>query len=95
MIPKQGSEFDRGDLARAIEERDGLPHAAVHLYLEKVAAILPEILGEHGRIEIAGLGVFTLGQKYRKEEGQFVPTGKKKIRFRPAADLNRAVGIED
>lgn len=94
-IEKRGTEFDLGDLARAIEERKGYAYAAVRLYLEEFAEILPEILAEHGRVEIPGLGVFTLGHRYTKTaDGEFVLTGKKKIRFRPAVDLQRATGIE-
>lgn len=93
-IEKKGQEFDRGDLARAINEKHGTPEATVHYILEQFAGILPDVLREHGRVELPGLGVFTLGPKYRKTESGFEATGKHKVRFRPAEDLNRAVGIE-
>ena len=94
-IEKRGPEFDLGDLARANAERGGLPAATLRLAVEQIAELLPDVLAQHGRVEIPGLGVFTLGHRYTKTaDGQCVLTGKKKIRFRPAVDLQRAVGIE-
>lgn len=91
-IEKRGNEFDLGDLARAINERDGLAAAAVRLYLGKVAEILPEILAQYGRIEVPGIGVISVENRYRKTpDGFAVVENARKIDFRPADDLREKV----
>ena len=42
-----GTEFDLGDLARAIAERTGFPAATLRSAVDKIAEILPEALAEH------------------------------------------------
>lgn len=94
---KQGSEFDRGDLAREIVARFGdqmddaeTQEDAVLTVLKGISAILPDALAEFGRIEWHDLGVFAVQARQRKtgedEEGNplFEPTGTDKISFRPA-----------
>ena len=94
-IKMRGPEFDQGDLARLIQELDGLPTATTLNLLDHIAARLPQILSTHRRIEILGIGVFTLGPKFKKVDGEFLQVpGKDKIRFKAAEDLKRAVGIE-
>lgn len=49
-IEKKGTEFDRGDFARAIEEADGLPKATTLNLLGHMARMFPKIIAEHERI---------------------------------------------
>ncbi len=91
-IQKRGPEFDLGDLARAIAERTGFPAATMRSALDKVAEILPDVLAEHGSVELPGIGVFSLSHRYEKAGDKFTEvTGSMKVRFRPAGDLRREI----
>ena len=91
-IEKKGEEFDRGDFARAIEKADGLPKATTLNLLDHLGRMLPQILAEHGRIELPGIGTFSLLHRYEKVGGKFVEvSGSMKVRFRPADDLRREI----
>ncbi len=91
-IAKRGPEFDRGDFARAIEKVDGLPKAETLNLLDHLGRMLPQILAEHGRIELPGIGTFSLAHRYEKVCGKFVEVlGSMKVRFRPANDLRREI----
>ena len=94
-IEKQGTEFYSGDLCRAIETVDGYNAAETDAVLDAIARLLPKILYQHGRIEIQGIGVFTLVDREAKMLPD--PTGGpsylgdpyKKVKFRAAAGLCR------
>ena len=94
-IEKRGAEFDLGDLARAIEARYGLSYAATRNLFGRFAEILPDILTQHGRLEVPEVGVFTLGPRYeKKDDGFHVVDGSKKIRFEASKALKQAAGVE-
>lgn len=93
----QGTEFDRGDLAREIAARYGddldnaqTQEAAVLVVLAAIPVVLAEALAEFGRVEIHDLGTFSLQNRQRSagndESGNpvFEPTGYDKIAFRSA-----------
>lgn len=91
-IAKKGPEFNLSDLARAVEVRYGLPRAAtINLFLH-VAEILPEVIAQHERVELPGIGVISMENRYRKTpEGFMVVENVRKIDFRPADDLRENV----
>jgi len=91
-IAKRGPEFDLGDLARAIAERTGFRAATLRLAVDKIAAIVPDVLSEHGSVELPGIGVISLSHRYEKAGDKFTEvTGSMKVRFRPAGDLRREI----
>lgn len=91
-IQKRGPEFDLGDLSRAIAERTGFPAATLRSAVEKIAEVLPDVLAEHGSVELPGIGVVSLSHRYEKVGGEFVAVeGSMKVRFRPAKDLRREI----
>lgn len=93
---KRGAEFDTGDYARANAERGGLPAATMYLALDQFAAILPEILAEHKRVELP-FGVIRL--KARKSRaGKNFGTGEPvvippylEVKLRAADAVTRAI----
>lgn len=95
-IEKKGTEFDLGDLARAIAERKGYAYAAVRLYIDELAEILPEALAEHGRVELP-FGTLFLedraqrrGYNFETDEEMTIPP-RQKICFNPATKVRKAV----
>lgn len=95
-IEKKGTEFDTGDLARAIAERHGYNEAVTRLHIDLFAEILPEILAEHGRIELP-FGTFFVedraqrrGYNFATDEEIAIPA-RQKICFNPATKIRKAV----
>ena len=96
-IEKQGAEFDLGDLCRAIEQNGGLYADTAKEVFQSFAAILPDILQQHGRIELHGMGVLEMEDR----KGKIVPDihggpGKqmddyKKIVFRASEPVCKAI----
>lgn len=62
---KKGAEFDRSDLIREVAARENVYPETAQKHIEAFAGIVPEALGTHGRVEIHGLGTFSL--RLRKE----------------------------
>jgi DNA-binding protein HU-beta len=96
-IAKTGTEFDLGDICRAINAEYGLPYATVRSCIEKFAAILPVAIAEHGRVEIPGLGVFRLkrkaaikGRNFDTGEAVEIPEGLK-VAFKASDDAREAI----
>ena len=78
-IEKKGTDFDLGDLARAIYDRYGYDEAVVRMHVQLIAEILPEILAEHRRIELP-FGVIRLksrkarvGKNFGTDEPVVIP----------------------
>ena len=95
-IEKKGTEFDLGDLARAIAERTGFPAATLRSAVDKIAEIMPEVLAEHGRVEFP-FGTFFLedraqrrGYNFETDEEMTIPP-RQKICFNPATKVRKAV----
>ena len=95
-IAKRGPEFDLGDLARAIAERTGFPAATLRSAVEKVAEILPDVLAEHGRVELPFGTLFVedraqrRGYNFDTDEEIIIPA-RQKICFNPATKVRKAV----
>ena len=95
-IQKRGTEFDLGDLARAIAERTGFPAATLRSAVEKIAEILPEVLAEHGRVELPFGTLFVedraqrRGYNFETDEEITIPA-RQKICFNPATKVRKAV----
>jgi Bacterial nucleoid DNA-binding protein len=82
-IEKKGTDFDLGDLARAIYDRYGYDEAVVRMHVQLIAEILPEILAEHRRIELP-FGVIRLksrkarvGRNFATRESIVIPPSLK------------------
>ena len=95
-IQKRGTEFDLGDMARAIAERTGFPAATLRSAVEKIAEILPGALAEHGRVELP-FGTFFLedraqrrGYNFETDEEMTIPP-RQQICFNPATKVRKAV----
>ncbi len=95
-IEKKGTEFDLGDLARAIAERTGFPAATLRSAVDKIAEILPEVLAEHGRVELPFGTLFVddraarRGYNFETDEEITIPA-RQKICFNPATKVRKAV----
>jgi len=95
-IQKRGTEFDLGDMARAIAERTGFPAATLRSAVEKIAEILPEVLAEHGRVELPFGTLFVedraqrRGYNFETDEEITIPA-RQKICFNPATKVRKAV----
>ena len=87
---KQGTEYDRGDIARAISETTGIDEADVLDVLKALPHLLASALCEFGRVEIRDLGTFTLatraaskGHNFATGETMEIPEHKK-VKFKSA-----------
>lgn len=85
----QGKEFDRGDLARHIAEKTGVPEADVLKVIEWTAVSIADAIAEFDRVEIHDFGTFTT--KDLQPDSGTLPNGqdweasaRAKVVFKPA-----------
>lgn len=96
MSEQLNPEFDRSDLAKEIAEQTGMFPATVIDVLKAFAEILPVAIAEHGRVEIHGLGTFSLA--HREARAGTTPDGtpwatpeRQEIVFHAAPSVNHVV----
>lgn len=85
----KGTEFDRGDLARNISQKTGIPEETCLQVIEWMAVSIADAIVEFDRVEIHDFGVFTL-TNLEADSGS-LPDGQPweaperlKVVFRPA-----------
>lgn len=93
---ERNPEFDRSDLAKEIAAQTGMFPATVIDVFKAFAEVLPRALAEHGRVEIHGLGTFSLA--HREARTGTTPEGKpwatperQEIVFHAAPSVNHVV----
>jgi len=99
-MEKNGKDFDRGDLARAIAAAYGDqlldtegPEQMALIVLGAIAELIPQAVSEFGHVEIHNFGTFNLKNDMvfvgRSDTGvpDFVPSGSNKVKFKAAPKL--------
>lgn len=96
MSEQLNPEFDRSDLAKEIAAQTGMFPDTVIDVIKSFAAILPYALAEHGRVEIHGLGTFSIA--HREARSGTTPDGtpwatpeRQEIVFHAAPSVNHVV----
>lgn len=93
---ERNPEYDRWDMAKAIGGRTAVYPETVIEILQAFAEILPVALAEYGRVEIHGLGTFSLA--HREPLSRTTPDGtpwstpeRQEIVFHAAPSVNAVI----
>lgn len=70
-MDKIGLDFDRGDLARAIAEKNGIDTNIVLSVLSEVPTVIASALSEFGHVEWHEFGVFNLERRAPRKGHDF------------------------